>query len=111
MTASEKVLHIDIPVKLTDVKAVFSIAALAFKGDLPASIFHIQLFQNDIASWNNKSDIVAVFTPTPATCPCMIVLTMLTAVIAEFLSRLAAFACALGLTSATVLISTKSTEA
>ena len=61
MTASEKVLHIDIPVKLTDVKVVFSIAALAFEGDLPASIFHIQLIQNDIANWNAKSDIVAVF--------------------------------------------------
>ena len=33
-------LHIDIPVKLDDVKAVFSIAALSFEGDLPASIFH-----------------------------------------------------------------------
>ena len=31
--------------------------------------------------------------------------------IREFLPRLAAFACALGLTSATVLMSTKSTEA
>jgi intracellular sulfur oxidation DsrE/DsrF family protein len=61
MTASEKVLHIDIPVKLTDVKAVFSIGALAFEGDLPASIFHLQLIQNDIANWNSKSDIVAVF--------------------------------------------------
>ena len=61
MTASEKVLHIDIPVKLTDVKVVFSIPALAFEGDLPASIFHLQLIQNDIANWNSKSDIVAVF--------------------------------------------------
>ena len=61
MTASEKVLHIDIPVKLTDVKAVFSIGALAFEGDLPASIFHLQLIQNDIDNWNSKSDIVAVF--------------------------------------------------
>ena len=31
-------LHIDIPVKLTDAKVVFSIGALSFEGDLPASI-------------------------------------------------------------------------
>jgi hypothetical protein len=61
MTTPEKVLHIDIPVKLTEVKVVFSIATLAFEGDLPASIFHLQLVQNDIANWNSKSDIVAVF--------------------------------------------------
>ena len=44
MSASEKKpLHIDIPVKLSDVKVVFSVDALAFEGDLPASIFHMQL--------------------------------------------------------------------
>ena len=42
MSASEKPLHIDIPVKLADVKVVFSVDALAFEGDLPASIFHMQ---------------------------------------------------------------------
>jgi hypothetical protein len=47
MSASEKSLHIDIPVKLSDVKVVFSIGALAFEGDLPASIFHMQLIKND----------------------------------------------------------------
>ena len=36
MSVAEKPLHIDIPVKLSDVKAVFSIDALAFEGDLPA---------------------------------------------------------------------------
>jgi hypothetical protein len=54
MAASEKPLHIDIPVKLPDVKMVFSIGALAFEGDLPASIFHLQLIENDIADWNAK---------------------------------------------------------
>jgi hypothetical protein len=49
MAVSEKPLHIDIPVKLNDVKSVFSIGALAFEGDLPASIFHLQLITNDIA--------------------------------------------------------------
>jgi intracellular sulfur oxidation DsrE/DsrF family protein len=61
MTASEKPLHIDIPVKLPDVKMVFSIGALAFEGDLPASIFHLQLIENDIADWNAKSQVIAVF--------------------------------------------------
>ena len=35
-------LHIDIPVKLAEVKIVFSVGALAFEGDLPASIFYLQ---------------------------------------------------------------------
>ena len=61
MSAREKPLHIDIPVKLSDVKVVFSIGALQFEGDLPASIFHMQLIENDIAGWNAPSEIVAVF--------------------------------------------------
>ena len=61
MSVSEKLLHIDIPVKLANVKTVFSIGALAFEGDLPASIFHLQLIENDIAHWNAKSEVIAVF--------------------------------------------------
>jgi intracellular sulfur oxidation DsrE/DsrF family protein len=61
MTAQEKTLHIDIPVKLTEVKIVFSIASLSFEGDLPACIFHLQLITNDISNWNAKSQVVAVF--------------------------------------------------
>jgi intracellular sulfur oxidation DsrE/DsrF family protein len=61
MSTTEKELHIDIPVKLSDVKVVFSIASLSFEGDLPASIFHLQLIVNDIADWNAKSQVVAVF--------------------------------------------------
>ena len=61
MSASEKLLHIDIPVKLSNVKTVFSIGALAFEGDLPASIFHLQLIENDITDWNAKSEVIAVF--------------------------------------------------
>ena len=57
----KKRLHIDIPVRLTDVKAVFSISALAFEGDLPASIFHLQLIKGDIADWKAASEVVAVF--------------------------------------------------
>ena len=61
MGSSGEPLHIDIPVELTDVKVVFSIGALAFEGDLPASIFHLQLIGNDIADWNAQSEIIAVF--------------------------------------------------
>ncbi len=57
----KKRLHIDIPVRLTDVKTVFSIGALAFEGDLPASIFHLQLIKGDIADWKAASEVVAVF--------------------------------------------------
>jgi len=61
MSASEKPLHIDIPVLLPELKVAFSIAALAFEGDLPASIFHLQLITKDVAHWNARSRIVAVF--------------------------------------------------
>src|SRR5262249_13724333 len=61
MSDSEKPLHIDIPVKLAEVKVVFSIAALAFEGDLPASLFHIQVLENDIAAWKAKSEVIAIF--------------------------------------------------
>jgi intracellular sulfur oxidation DsrE/DsrF family protein len=61
MSTSEKPLHIDIAVKLTELKVVFSVGALAFEGDLPASMFHLQLIENDIADWNAKAQVVAVF--------------------------------------------------
>src|SRR5215469_18744281 len=65
MTVSKPAPHIDIPVKLKEVKTVFSIAALAFEGDLPASIFHLQLIENDIADWKAKSEVIAVFHTNP----------------------------------------------
>lgn len=61
MSALEKPLHIDIPVKLTEVKTVFSVGALAFEGDLPAAIFHLQLIEGDIADWKAAAQVVAVF--------------------------------------------------
>ena len=60
-STSEKPLHIDIPVKLAEVKAAFSIGALMFEGDLPASIFHLQLIENDIADWTAKAQVIAIF--------------------------------------------------
>jgi hypothetical protein len=61
MSNSEKPLLIDIPVKLDEVKIVFSVASLSFEGDLPASLFHLQLIMNDISNWKAKSQVVAVF--------------------------------------------------
>jgi hypothetical protein len=61
MSNSENALYIDIPVKLVDVKAAFSIGSLMLEGDLPASIFHIQLIENDAVDWNAKAQVIAVF--------------------------------------------------
>jgi len=61
MSTSKKPLHIDIPVKLAEVKVAFSIGALMFEGDLPACIFHLQLIERDIASWMAKAQVFAVF--------------------------------------------------
>ena len=61
MSALGKLLHIDTPVKLSEVNAVFSIGALELEGDLPASIFHLGLIENDIADWDAKALVVAVF--------------------------------------------------
>jgi intracellular sulfur oxidation DsrE/DsrF family protein len=61
MSATEKPLHIDIPVTLKGVKTVYSIGALTFEGDLPVSIFHLQLITNDIARSNAESEVIAIF--------------------------------------------------
>jgi intracellular sulfur oxidation DsrE/DsrF family protein len=61
MSNSQKPLRIDIPVKLAEAKAAFSIGSLMFEGDLPASIFHIRLIEKDIADWSAKAQVIAVF--------------------------------------------------
>lgn len=61
MTPSPAPLTIDLPVVLSDVKSVHSIGALQFEGDLPAAIFHLQLILGDIADWDAKSEVIAVF--------------------------------------------------
>jgi len=61
MNNSARSLTIDIPVKLIDAKVVFSISALAFEGDLPASLFHLQLIIDDVADAGASSEIIAVF--------------------------------------------------
>ena len=61
MSQQEKVLRIDIPVKLAAAKVVFSVASLSFEGDLPAAIFHMNLMVGDVADWNASSQLIAVF--------------------------------------------------
>jgi len=61
MSTFEKPLHIDIPVRLAEVKVAFSIGSLMFEGDLPASLFHLHLIENNIADWGAKSQVIAVF--------------------------------------------------
>jgi intracellular sulfur oxidation DsrE/DsrF family protein len=61
MSTLEKPLHIDIPVTLREFKTAFSVAALAFEGDLPAAIFHLQLITGNIAEWNAKAQVIVVF--------------------------------------------------
>ncbi len=46
MPAPEKALRIEIPVELSEAKLVLSIGALQFEGDLPVSLFHMQLHQD-----------------------------------------------------------------
>ena len=61
MITAEKPLHIDIPVKLQELKVAFSVAALSFEGDLPASLFHLHLIDQDTSNWKAKTEVVAVF--------------------------------------------------
>jgi intracellular sulfur oxidation DsrE/DsrF family protein len=61
MSIPEKPLHVDIPVRLSELKVAFSVAALAFEGDLPASIFHLQLITRDLDAWGAQSQVIAVF--------------------------------------------------
>lgn len=61
MTSQDQALHIDVPVKLDEVRNVFSIASLSFEGDLPAALFHAGLIVNDIAAWQARSRIVVIF--------------------------------------------------
>ena len=61
MPTQEKPIHIDIPVKLEQVKNVFSIASLSFEGDLSAALFHLGLIMDDIDNWKAKFQVVAIF--------------------------------------------------
>jgi hypothetical protein len=72
MTSTDKSLHIDIPVKLVGVKAVFSVATLTFQGDLPTSVIHLQRVTSDIADWGATSEVVTTFHTNAGTSRCTI---------------------------------------
>src|SRR5262249_15414836 len=61
MSRSPRKAHIDVFVELGDVKVLFSIAAVAFEGDMPAALFHMQVLDNDIANWQATAQVIAVF--------------------------------------------------
>lgn len=61
MSSATHSLVINVPVELQLVKSVHSIGDLQFEGDLPASLFHLQLITGDIAEWHAQSDVIAVF--------------------------------------------------
>ena len=61
MSTSPQALHIDIPVTLAALRVAFSVPALTFEGDLPASIFHMQLLKTDAEEWQADATIIAVF--------------------------------------------------
>jgi intracellular sulfur oxidation DsrE/DsrF family protein len=61
MSTSPNPLHIDIPVTLAALRVAFSVPALSFEGDLPASIFHLQLLKTDAEDWKADAEIIAVF--------------------------------------------------
>ena len=61
MSNSANPITVDIPVALKQVKSVHSIGRLAFEGDLPASLFHLQLIMADIIDWGAQSEVIAVF--------------------------------------------------
>ncbi len=61
MSTSAQALHIDIPVTLDALRVAFSVPALTFEGDLPASIFHMQLLETDAEEWKADAAIIAVF--------------------------------------------------
>jgi intracellular sulfur oxidation DsrE/DsrF family protein len=61
MSKAPNPLRIDIPVALPSLRVAFSVPALTFEGDLPASIFHLQLLKTDAEDWKADAEIVAVF--------------------------------------------------
>lgn len=61
MLSHESALHIAIPVRMDNVKIVFSVASLSFEGDLPAALFHVGLIVDDVEDRKVKSEVVVVF--------------------------------------------------
>ena len=61
MPNSSDSLIVDIPVELTSVSVVFSIASLSFEGDLPAALFHANLIRDDATVWGVEPNLIVVF--------------------------------------------------
>lgn len=61
MPDSSDSLVVDIPVELTSVNVVFSIASLSFEGDLPAALFHANLIRDDATVWGVEPSLIIVF--------------------------------------------------
>jgi intracellular sulfur oxidation DsrE/DsrF family protein len=59
-------LRIDVPVELSEVKVVFSVASLTFEGDMPAVLFHAGIVVTDAAAWKVQPDVVVVVFHTNA---------------------------------------------
>jgi intracellular sulfur oxidation DsrE/DsrF family protein len=58
---SDPGLHIDIPVKLDKANVVFDIGHLVLNGDMPFFLGDMDLLASDLARWNVKGEIIAVF--------------------------------------------------
>ena len=61
MSPQDDSLHIDIEVRLDEVKVAFSAASLSFDGDMPTVLFHAGLIADNAADWKAKSQVVVVF--------------------------------------------------
>ena len=58
---SDHALHIDIPVKLDKANVVFDIGHLVLNGDVPFFTGDMDLLVSDLADWNVKGEVIAVF--------------------------------------------------
>ena len=58
---SDHALHIDIPVKLEKANIVFDIGHLVLNGDMPFFIGDMDLLATNLADWNVKGEVIAVF--------------------------------------------------
>jgi intracellular sulfur oxidation DsrE/DsrF family protein len=58
---SDQPLHIDVPVKLEKANVVFDIGHLLLNGDMPFFLGDMDLLASDLARWNVKGEIIAVF--------------------------------------------------
>jgi intracellular sulfur oxidation DsrE/DsrF family protein len=58
---STSTLRIDIPVRLESAKVVMDVGHLVLVGDMPFFIGDLNILATDLAEWNAKREIIAVF--------------------------------------------------